>query len=101
MPSEKNKTKRLIKKLKKQAAALGANGIILTNISNVEETTRDVITTTSHLAEGQATAIWVPDKVEAHGDTLTKSQVVQACIDRCMEEKNLSAAACFDECAGM
>ena len=101
VPSQKSKTKRLIKKLKKQAAALGANGIILTDMSNVEETTRDVITTTSHLAEGQATAIWVSDKVEENGDTLSKSEVVQACIDQCREEKNLSAAECFDECAGM
>jgi hypothetical protein len=101
VPSQKNKTERLIKKLKIQAAALGANGIILTGMGNVEETTRDVITTTSHLAEGQATAIWVSDKVKANGDTLSKSEVVQACIDQCREEKKLSAAACFDECAGM
>jgi hypothetical protein len=70
-------------------------------MNNVEETNRDVIVTTSHLAKGTATAIWVSEEVKANDHTLTKSQVVQACIDQCREEQDLSAAACFDECAGM
>lgn len=58
--TQQNKTNRLITKLKAQAAELGANGIILTNISNRTETSHDIITTTSHLTEGEAMAIWVP-----------------------------------------
>lgn len=59
-PTQQNRTDRLIVKLKSQAAALGANGIILTSMGNSEQTNRDVITTTSHYAEGEAMAIFVP-----------------------------------------
>ena len=82
------KTTAVVNGLKERAASLGANGVLITSLSN--SSWRQSL---GPMQEAEALAIWVPKQKPVTQQELDKSLVVQQCIDECRESTGKSAAA--------
>jgi hypothetical protein len=123
--TEQGQTNVVIEGLKKEAAKLGANGVLITDLGSEQaggvginssqmygntygNTTYASGTGTTYFAShshksGQAVAIYVtnsrpPTQSSPNSEAESKSKSIQGCIDVCIANTSRTPEQCFDSC---